>query len=200
MTDENDIPLDDTGLKGEAKIDDTDLKQKVPARAEAHSGGEDAQDEDQKVNDEQQKGDDKDAQIEELTGALARAMADLQNYKRRTEEEQGSFVKFANAELLKILLPVIDNFDRSAEHMPDDLKGNDWAKGVVQIHDDLLKTLEKAGVKRIKTVGEKLNPNLHEGLIAGPGKKDEIIEEFEPGYTLNDNVIKPAKVKVGDGT
>ena len=199
-SDENDIPLDDTGLKGEAKIDDTDLKQKVPARAEAHSGGEDAQDEDQKVNDEQQKGDDKDAQIEELTGALARAMADLQNYKRRTEEEQGSFVKFANAELLKILLPVIDNFDRSAEHMPDDLKGNDWAKGVVQIHDDLLKTLEKAGVKRIKTVGEKLNPNLHEGLIAGPGKKDEIIEEFEPGYTLNDNVIKPAKVKVGDGT
>ncbi len=197
MTDENDIPLDDTSLKGEAKIDDTNLKQKI----------EEAKTKDQQINDEQQEIDDKDAenlpagrQVEELTGALARAMADLQNYKRRTEEEQGSFVKFANAELLKILLPIIDNFDRSAEHMPDDLRDNDWAKGVVQIHDDLLKTLEKVGVKRIKTVGEKLDPNLHEGLMTGPGEKDEIIEEFEPGYLLNDNVIKPAKVKVGDGT
>ena len=199
MTD--DIPLDDTDHKGKARYDGDDLMQKV----------EEAEAEDQIINDISQNStaqtgeaivgstDDKDIKIEELTNALARAMADLQNYKRRTDEDQGSFVKFANAELLKILLPVIDNFDRSAGHLPDDLRGNDWAKGVVQIHDDLLKTLEKIGVKRIKTVGEKLDPNLHEGLMTGPGKKDIIIEEFEPGYTLNDNVIKPAKVKVGDG-
>jgi molecular chaperone GrpE len=140
------------------------------------------------------------AKIDELTNALARAMADLQNYKRRTEEDQAKFVKFANAELIKVLLPIIDNFDRSTEHLPDDLKNNEWAKGIVQIHDDFLKTLKTVGVKKIKTIGETLNPNLHEGLIAGPGKKDVILEELEPGYTLNDNVIKPAKVKVGDGT
>ena len=139
-------------------------------------------------------------QVEELTNALARAMADLQNYKRRTEEDQAKFVKFANAELLKILLPIIDNFDRSAEHLPDDLKDNEWAKGVMQIHDDFLKTLEQIGVKKIKTIGEPLDPNLHEGLIAGHGKKDVILEELEPGYTLNDEVVKVAKVKVGDGT
>jgi len=140
------------------------------------------------------------AKIDELTNALARAMADLQNYKRRTEEDQTKFVKFANAELIKVLLPIIDNFDRSTEHLPDDLKNNEWAKGIVQIHDDFLKTLKTVGVKKIKTIGETLDPNLHEGLIAGPGKKDVILEELEPGYTLNDNVIKPAKVKVGDGT
>ncbi|MBU0577348.1 nucleotide exchange factor GrpE [Patescibacteria group bacterium] len=140
------------------------------------------------------------AKIEELTNALARAMADLQNFKRRTEEDQGRFVKFANAELLNILLPIINNFDRSAEHLPDNLKDNDWAKGVIQIHDELLKTLEKIGVKKIKTVGEKLDPNFHEGLMAGPGEKDIITEEFEPGYTYNDQVLKAAKVKVGDGT
>jgi len=160
---------------------------------------EEAKAEDQKANDEQQMTNDKDDKIEELTNALARAMADLQNYKRRTEEDQAKFVKFANAELLKVLLPIIDNFDRSAEHLPEDLKKNDWAKGVVQIHDDFLKTLEKVGVKKIKTTGEKLDPKLHEGLIAGPGKKDVILEELEPGYTLNDQVIKVAKVKVGDG-
>ena len=195
-----DTPIDDTKHKDEVKIDDTILEKKVPARDEAHSGGEEAEAEDQMVNDKQQITDEKDAKIEELTAALTRVMADMQNYKRRTEEDQGNFVKFANAELLKILLPVIDNFDRSTEHIPDDLRGNDWAKGVIQIHDELLKTLEKAGVKRIKTIGEKLDPNLHEGLMAGPGEKDEIIEEFEPGYTLNENVIKAAKVKVGDGT
>ncbi len=195
MTDENqteemDIPLDDTNLKGKARNNDNDLMKKV----------EEAELKDKEESEQQQITDDKDSKVEELTNALARAMADLQNYKRRTEEDQGKFVKFANAELLKVLLPIIDNFDRSTEHLPDDLKDNDWAKGVVQIHDDFLKTLEQIGVKKIKTIGETLDPNFHEGLMAGPGKKDEIVEEFEPGYTLNDNVIKPAKVKVGDGT
>ncbi|MBN2086820.1 nucleotide exchange factor GrpE [Candidatus Peregrinibacteria bacterium] len=138
--------------------------------------------------------------VEELTNSLARSMADMQNYKRRTEDDKGSFVKFANAELLKQILPIIDNFDRCTAHLPKELENNDWAKGVKQIHDDLLKTLEKLGVHKIKTVGEILNPNLHEALMSGPGKKDEIIEEFEPGYTLNSAVIKAAKVKVGDGT
>ncbi|MBU0727450.1 nucleotide exchange factor GrpE [Patescibacteria group bacterium] len=138
--------------------------------------------------------------IEELTNALARAMADLQNFKRRTEDEQGRFVKFANAEMLKELLPIIDNFDRSTTHLPDEIKDNDWAKGVVQIHDELMKTLQKIGVERVKSIGEKLDPNLHEGLMTGPGEKDIIIEEFEPGYILNGSVIKAAKVKVGDGS
>ena len=129
---------------------DDNLQKKVPARVEAHSGGEEANEDSEaseanEASEASAKGGSthggNEAQIEELTNALARAMADLQNYKRRTEEEQGSFVKFANAELLKILLPIINNFDRSTEHMPDDLKSNDWAKGIVQIHDDLLKTL-----------------------------------------------------------
>lgn len=170
----------------ENKITDEELNEMV----------EDAQAEDQEKNKEEGK----DNKIEELTNALARAMADLQNYKRRTEEEQGRFVRFANAEMLRQILPVIDNFDRSTNHLPEGLEENDWVKGVVQIHDNLLATLEKIGVKKIKTVGEILDPNLHEGLMAGPGEKDVITEEFEAGYTLNEDVIKPAKVKVGDGT
>ena len=90
--------------------------------------------------------------VEELKNALARAMADLQNYKRRTEEDQKKFVRFANAEMLKQLLPIIDNFNRCIEHLPESLKGDEWAKGVVQIDDSLNKTLEKIGVKKIETV------------------------------------------------
>ena len=137
---------------------------------------------------------------EELKNALARALADLQNYKRRTEEDKAKFVKFANAELLAKLMPVFDNFNRSVEHLPEELKGNDWAKRVVQIDQELNKTLTGLGVKRIETVGQKLDTRQHEALMSGPGEKDVVIEEFEPGYLLNDEVIKPAKVKVGDGS
>lgn len=151
------------------------------------------------AKDNQQK-DDRDAKIEELTNQLARAMADLQNYKRRSEEEKSSFVKFANAELLKIILPILDNLDRSVTHLPAELKDNEWTKGMLHIHGDLLKTFEKIGLKKIKTVGEKLDPKKHEALLAGPGEKDIVTEEFEAGYSLLDETIKPARVKVGDGT
>ena len=144
--------------------------------------------------------DDKDRQIEELKNALARSMADLQNFKRRNEEEKVSFIKFAHIELLKNILPFVDNFDRTVLHLPENLKTDSWAKGVVHMHDDLIKTLTSMGIQKMKTVGEKLDPTKHEGLMSGPGEKDIIIEEFEAGYLMGDTIVKVAKVKVGDGS
>lgn len=167
-----------------------DLNKKVEAAKAKDEANQQAQNDDNS----------KDAKIEDLTSQLARAMADLQNFKRRSEEEKASFVKFANAELLKTILPILDNLDRSITHLPEELKDNEWTKGMLHIHDDLLKTFEKLGISKIKTVGEKLDPNIHEALMAGPGEKDVIVEELESGYTLFDDVIKVAKVKVGDGS
>ena len=138
-------------------------------------------------------------QTEKLKEALARCMADMQNFKRRSEEDKMRFVKFANAELLKELLPIIDNFDRACQQVPAELNDDAWASGVISTHDELMKALEKIGVKRIETVGQKLDPTKHEAVIQGFGKKDEIIEELEPGYAYHDETLKPAKVKVGDG-
>lgn len=159
-----------------------------------------AEEEDKKQQQVQSDEGSKDAKIEELQEQLARCLADLQNYKRRSEEEKANFVKWANAEMLKNILPVLDNLDRSVTHLPEELKGNEWTKGMLQIHEDLMKTFEKLGIKKITTIGEKLNPNLHEAMLTGPGEKDMIVEEFEPGYTINEEVLKVAKVKVGDGT
>lgn len=144
--------------------------------------------------------DDKDIKIEELKNQLARAVADLQNFKRRSMEEKMSLVKYANIELLKEILPILNNLDRSVTHLPEELKANEWAKGMVHIHSDLLKTFEKVGIKKISTVGEKLDPKKHEAVMTGPGEKDIILEEFSPGYCLIDETIKVAQVKVGDGT
>ena len=155
------------------------------------------QEDQQKTQDEK---DAKDARIEELQSQLARCLADLQNFKRRSEEEKASFVKWANTEMLKSILPILDNLDRSVTHLPAELKDNEWTKGMLHIHSELLRTFEKLGIKKIKTVGEKLNPKSHEALMTGPGEKDVVTEEFEPGYTLGEEVIKVARVKVGDGT
>jgi molecular chaperone GrpE len=142
----------------------------------------------------------KEDQVAELTNALARAMADLQNFKRRTEEDQSKFVRFASSEMLRMILPVVDNLNRSKSHMPEDLKENEWAKGVIHAHDDLLKNLEKMGVKKMEVVGKKLDPKFHDGVMMGTGERDMVVEELEPGYTLNGEVLKVAKVKVGDGS
>ncbi len=144
--------------------------------------------------------DPKDQKIEELTNALARAMADLANFKRRTEEERGRFVKAANRDFISSLLPIVDNFHRSWSHLPQELKENEWIKGVLQIHDGLEKTLTLWGVKRMETNGQKLDPKRHQVIMAGPGEKDVITEEFEPGYWLGEDVLKPATVKIGDGS
>ncbi len=138
--------------------------------------------------------------IEELTNALTRTVADLQNFKRRTEEERRQWMKVAQADLLKILLPILDHFDRSSQHLPKDLKNNDWAKGVMHVHDELIKTFDKLGIKKMETVGKKIDPKIHEAIRTTPGEKDVIQEEYEAGYWLGDLIIKPARVSVGDGT
>ena len=119
--------------------------------------------------------------------------------RRRAEEDKFRFIKFANAEMLKMLLPIIDNFDRACQQVPEDLKENGWCTGVVTTHDELMKALEKLGVKRIPTVGERLDPTCHEAMLSDAGEKDVILEELEPGYTYHNETIKAAKVKVGDG-
>ncbi len=182
MQDENN-PQDETVNSEE------DLMQKIQD-AQADDAAQNAAD------DAQIQGED---EVAELKNQLARAMADLQNYKRRSEEEKAAFVKYANAEMLKNLLPILDHLNLSALHLPEEMKENEWAKGVLQINADLLKILEAMGVKKLETVGQKLDPNFHEAVMQGPGEKDVIIEEFEPGYALNDTVVKPAKVKVGNG-
>jgi len=155
---------------------------------------------DEEKNEAETKKDEAQIKIEELTTALQRCIADMQNYKRRAEEDKMRFVKFANSELLKELIPIIDNFDRSCQHLPDNLKDDAWAKGVMHTHDDLTKALAKIGVKRIETVGKKLDLTKHEAILQGSGEKDVVTEELEPGYSYHDETLKPAKVKVGNGS
>lgn len=138
--------------------------------------------------------------IDELTEATKRSMADLQNYKRRIEEEKQVFMKFASANVFMDVLPLYDSLERANEHLPKDLAENDWVKGIQGIIKQFEQIMQQFKIEKMKTVGEKFDHNKHEAIASGPGEKDIILEEAESGYIMEDHTLRPAKVKVGDGT
>jgi len=139
-------------------------------------------------------------QVEDLTEIAKRSMADLQNYKKRAEEERSQFAKFASANVFMEILPVFDSLERAQEHLPDELKNNDWTKGIQGIIKQFEQIIDRFQIKKTKAVGEKFDPNKHEAIAQGPGEKDIIIDELEAGYEMEGHTLRAAKVRVGDGT
>lgn len=136
--------------------------------------------------------------IKELTEALQRERADADNMRRRHHEAMFGLRESVKADVIRELLPVIDNFDRALKHVPKDLENNDYVKGVQAVVKQFEKTLTDIGVERIKTVGELFDPNLHEAvhMEEGDGNVEVVCEELQPGFKLGDEVIRHAVVKV----
>lgn len=141
------------------------------------------------------------AQVRELTEALKRERADAINLRRRHEEELMQLRSRLKAGVISDLLPIIDNFERALKHVPDELKDNDYVKGVQGVVKQFEKTLEDLGVERIKTLGEPFDPHLHEAVSMeeGDGDQEIVSEELQSGYKLGDDVLRHAMVRVKHG-
>ncbi|HEX4773945.1 MAG TPA: nucleotide exchange factor GrpE [Candidatus Saccharimonadales bacterium] len=137
-------------------------------------------------------------QLEELTQALQRERADAINIRRRHEEELANLRSHLKTNVVRDLLPVIDNFERALKHVPKDLEGNDYIKGVQGVVKQFEKSLEQMGVQRIKAVGEPFDPHYHEAVSMeeGDGTHEVVSEELQSGYSLGDDVIRHAMVRV----
>lgn len=137
-------------------------------------------------------------QVDDLTAALQRERADATNIRRRYDEQLASLRSTTKASVVRDLLPVIDNFERALKHLPAELVDNDYIKGIQSIVKQFEKTLEDLGVQRIKTVGEVFNPHLHEAVSMeeGDGDQEVVSEELQSGYSLNDEVLRHAMVRV----
>jgi molecular chaperone GrpE len=137
-------------------------------------------------------------QLEELTLALQRERADATNLRRRHEEDMANLRVHAKANVVRDLLPIIDNFERALKHMPDDLKDHDYIKGIQGVVKQFEKTLSDIGVEKIKTVGESFDPVYHEAVSMedGDGSKEVVSEELQSGYKLGDDIIRHAMVRV----
>jgi molecular chaperone GrpE len=140
------------------------------------------------------------AELEKMKDLAARAQADLQNAKARVERDAIDMRKFASEGMLIRLLPTLDNFQRAFQHVPDDLKNHEWVKGVAAIESDLMKQVSDAGLTRMQSMGQVVDPVRHEVLSMGPGEDGKVTEVFEEGYELHGKVLRPAKVKAGSGT
>lgn len=140
-------------------------------------------------------------QLKEWQDKFLRKAAEFENYKRRTENDQFNLINYAAESFITKLLPVVDDFERSMEHI-DDIDNNTAVKeGIKLVYEKLLKLLNEQGVKKMQTKGEPFNVDFHDALMQ---RKDTsvpphtVLEEVESGYLYRDKVIRHAKVIVSE--
>jgi len=139
------------------------------------------------------------AKAEANLAGWQRAQADFVNYKKRSEQEKQDLSKFANSVLILNLLPVLDDFERAFSSLPPKMGKLSWLDGIKLIERKLWAVLQAQGVSPIKALGEPFDPVFHEAVRQDKGKEGIVIEEVQKGYMLEDRVIRPTMVVVGNG-
>ncbi len=128
---------------------------------------------------------------------LQRTAADFANYRRRTEQERAQQRLLANEQLLRDIVPVLDDLQRGLGALPPDEQDTALAEGMRWVEQKFLTTLKKHGVMQIDSLGQQFDPSMHEAVEADPAGGDTVVAVYAPGYRLGDDVLRPAMVKVG---
>lgn len=142
------------------------------------------------------------ARITALEDALLRARAEAQNIQRRAANERVEAIRFGNADLLKSIVPVLDDLDRAVQHASEQADVAALLKGVGLVRENLLKALSSFGLEPIAAAGQVFDPRQHEALMQQPSEVHDpgmVIEEVAKGYRLHDRTLRPAKVIVASG-
>ena len=140
------------------------------------------------------------AEAEKYRDSYVRTQAEMENMKKRLEREKADFVKYANDNLVKDLLPILDNLERALEHAKaEGENGQGLISGVQLTYDGFVSVLERFGVKAVSALGEKFDPNFHEAVMQKEDPDVEantVIEQVQKGYLLNERLVRPALVVV----
>ncbi|MGO1522032.1 MAG: nucleotide exchange factor GrpE [Sphingobacterium sp.] len=163
---------------------------------------------DPELNPEEEQEIQESTEVDELTQKLAesndkytRLFAEFDNYKRRTSKERIELMQSAGKDVIVKLLPIIDDFDRAIQFMDEIPEDDPVKKGLDLVYQKLTKTFEQLGVKEIEVMGEAFDAEFQEAITLIPAPtpemKDKVIDVVEKGYLLNNNVIRFAKVVVG---
>lgn len=138
-------------------------------------------------------------EVEELKKTLLYKTAEFENYRKRTMKEKADLILNGGEKTISAILPVLDDFERALADKSEDPKA--IKEGVQMIFNKFVKTLEGLGVKKIETADKDFDVDFHEAIAMVPGmgddKKGKVIDCVQTGYTLNDKVIRHAKVAVG---
>ncbi|WP_231424921.1 nucleotide exchange factor GrpE [Pedobacter sp. Leaf250] len=141
------------------------------------------------------------AEVQQLNDKYLRLYAEFDNYKRRTQKERVELLQTAGKDVIISLLPVLDDFDRALKAMETAADVAPVKEGILLVSTKLKNTLAQKGLKDVESINQPFNTDFHEAItnISAPNEdlKGKVIDEVEKGYTLNDNVIRFAKVVVG---
>jgi molecular chaperone GrpE len=136
------------------------------------------------------------AEKADLKDRLLRAMADFDNFRRRAERDRSEYVQFAAMEIVRGLIPILDDFHRA---MRVETADKDYAKGIELIEQRLFDALKKAGLEPIEAAGKPFDPNLHQAVDRAESEElpdQTVLEEYQSGYNFKGKLLRPAMVKV----
>jgi molecular chaperone GrpE len=128
-----------------------------------------------------------------------RAVAELDNYRKRAAREKADAIQYGNETLLRDILPLVDGMDRALEHACNSEDFEAFKKGLKLLQGQLLGCLQKHGVEMIDTAGKDFDPHVHEAMMqveSAEHEDSQVVGEFERGYLLNGRLLRPAKVSV----
>ncbi|MBC7361238.1 MAG: nucleotide exchange factor GrpE [Candidatus Aminicenantes bacterium] len=139
------------------------------------------------------------SQVEELKDKFLRSLAELDNVRKRVEKEKEEYYQYALSDLLREILPIIDNFERALKTPEEETDGKTFKEGVELIYRMLLNLLRKYGVTPIELQDKKFDPTIHHALASEESdevSEPEIKEELQKGYLIHNRLLRPTMVKV----
>ena len=143
------------------------------------------------------------SKINSLQEALLREKAEVQNYKRRKDEEVSRILKYANEDIILEFLPILDNLERAIKMDDNDLTDevSKYLEGIKMVYSQTKTMLEHFDVKEIDTLGKKFDPMYHQAVLTGKDDSKEsgtVLEVYQKGYMYKDKVIRVSMVKVNE--
>ena len=144
-------------------------------------------------------GKEENAELVQLKDKYLRTLAEYENFRKRSEKEKAQMFELGAKSIIEQLLPVVDNFERALEHIPEEEKENSFTKGVEGIYKQIQKMFSDCDIQAIEAVGQKFNPALHNAVMTeeeGDAEEDTVTADLQKGYTYRGNVVRHSMVKV----
>ncbi len=192
---------EETGEKDQEEVKETDEKEpdQGDEKTDSEDAGEEGSESKEKKKVFKKKKDKKDEQIEALTDQVKRQMAEFDNFRKRTEKEKSSMYEMGAKSVVEKILPVIDNFERGLDTVPEDEKDSPFTEGMRMIYKQLMTELDNIGVKPIEALGEEFNPDFHNAVMQVESEEYEsghVAQELQKGYMYRDTVVRHSMVAV----
>ena len=190
MSEENKIKAEEQDLENQTSETEEQVSEEAKEKEEAEISPEDLI---EKLNED----------ITSLKDQRLRAIAELENFRKRAEKDQSDALKYGISNFAKEIINIRDNIERAQSSISEEAKNNEAIKSVIEgidlIAQSVITTFEKIGIKKIESLNEKFDHNLHQAMMEIENDDLEpgtIVQELIPGYTLHDRLLRPAMVGV----